>query len=103
MKHLQGHIIEAANQWFILKKDEDPVSNNEANVIVFGCCGVGEEITSTGHEFLTFANEDGLETALDTYVGQANYYKDSVENASNKFQGISSKYENETPLPDIED
>ena len=58
---------------------------------------------TTGQEILLHYNtEDELETYIDTYVSESNYYKDEVENDGLKYIGLSGKYEYIPPEPEPE-
>jgi hypothetical protein len=78
------------NRWFLVY-DSDP---NEEGFVLFGYVGpIDINELSTGQpNILSFLTEDGLEIYLDNIAGD-NYYKDSVETSSDKFQGPSGKYE----------
>ena len=61
--------------------------------VVFGYVGdINVNELSTGQpNILAFLTEDELETYLDNIAG-ADYYKNAVENYSDKFQAPSKKY-----------
>ena len=80
---------ENPNRWFVVM---------DLGLVVFGYAGeqgVTEVVTGqpTINAFLT---EDELENFVNEDVGIDEYYKNSVENNSDKFQGPSGKY---TPNP----
>lgn len=85
------------NRWFLVY-DNDP---GELGFVVFGYVGVINkfELVSGQPNILAFLTEDELEDYLDDIAGE-DYYKESVENESDKFQGPSAKYE---PLVIIEE
>ena len=78
------------NRWFAIMS-----ATEEAGLILFGYAGeqnVSELLTGepTLNSFLT---EDALEIFINENTRIPNYYKDSVENNSHKFQTPSQKYE----------
>jgi hypothetical protein len=78
------------NRWFLVYDND----LGEESFILFGYVGpIDINELSTGQpNILSFLTEDGLEIYLDNIAGD-NYYKDSVETSSDKFQGPSGKYE----------
>lgn len=78
------------NRWFIVSNDDIGV----LSFVLFGYVGLIDvyELTSGQPNILSFLTEDELEIYLDNIAGD-NYYKDSVETSSDKFQGLSGKYE----------
>jgi hypothetical protein len=77
------------NRWFYVMN-----SQGETGLVVFGYAGdqgVTEVVTGqpTINAFLT---EDELESFVNEDVGIDEYYKNSVESGSDKFQGPSDKY-----------
>ena len=95
---------ENPDRWISIQKEPDPVSDNKANLVCFGHAGdVGTIEVTTGQEILLHYNtEDELETYIDTYVSESNYYKDEVENDGLKYIGLSGKYEYIPPEPEPE-
>ena len=86
------------NRWFF-------VSDVAEMFNVFGYAGdvdVSEVVTGQPN-IGAFLTEDELEVYVDTETGIANYYKDAVENSSEKFQGPSGKYNPIIPEPEIEE
>jgi hypothetical protein len=78
------------NRWFLVYDND----LGEESFILFGYVGpIDINELSTGQpNILAFLTEDELEIYLDNIAGD-NYYKDSVETSSDKFQGPSGKYE----------
>ena len=84
------------NRWFAIMS-----ASGESGLVVFGYAGdqnVSELLTGepTLNAFLT---EDELEVFVNEDTKIPNYYKDSVENNSEKFQSPSQKY---TPIEPVE-
>ena len=90
---MSNHIIEKDNpkRWFNVQKS----GVGADSLLVFGYVGAqGETQVETGeqHTLDSYLTEDELEIAVDGIAG-ADYYKDAVEEGSNKFQKPSEKYE----------
>jgi len=82
------------NRWFFVMN-----GGGEEGLVVFGYAGdqgVTEVVTGqpTINAFLT---EDDLENFINEDVDIDDYYKNSVENDSEKFQGPSGKYSPNLP------
>ena len=77
------------NRWFFIMKGE-----GEVGLVVFGYAGdQGVSQVATGQPTINaFLTEDELESFVNEDVGIDNYYKNSVESNSDKFQGPSGKY-----------
>ena len=78
------------NRWFLIKSS----NTGEESIKLFG--NGGEQNVNkveTGQPvLLDYLTETELETKVNDISGIADYYKDSVETESGKFQGPSSKY-----------
>tara|TARA_R110000822_G_scaffold90215_3_gene208709 strand:+ start:862 stop:1137 length:276 start_codon:yes stop_codon:yes gene_type:complete len=76
-------------RWFLVYDNDE----GELGFVLFGYVGdINVNELSTGQpNILAFLTEDELETYLDNIVG-ADYYKNAVENYSDKFQAPSKKY-----------
>ena len=87
---IQEILKDDPKRWFLVY-DNDP---GEESFILFGYVGpININQLETGQpNILSFLTEDELEIYLDNIAGD-NYYKDSVETSSDKFQGPSGKYE----------
>ena len=81
------------NRWFFVMNGE-----GEAGLVVFGYAGdQGATRVRTGQPTISaFLTEDELENFVNEDVSINDYYKNSVEGGSDKFQGPSGKY---TPTP----
>jgi len=77
------------NRWFLVYDN----NAGESGFVLFGYVGdLNVNELETGQpNLLSFLTEDELEVYLDNIAG-ADYYKDSVENESPKFQMPSEKY-----------
>jgi len=77
------------NRWFLVYDNEV----GESAFIIFGWVGVinVNQLETGQPNLLSFLTEDELEIYLNNIAG-IDYYKDSVENESPKFQGPSQKY-----------
>lgn len=77
------------NRWFFIMKGE-----GEVGLVVFGYAGdQGVSQVVTGQPTISaFLTEDELETFINEDTGIDEYYKNSVESNSDKFQGPSGKY-----------
>tara|TARA_Y100000361_G_C10897770_1_gene207461 strand:- start:98 stop:361 length:264 start_codon:yes stop_codon:yes gene_type:complete len=75
------------NRWFYVMDAED-------NLVVFGYAGSqGDTEVSTGQPTInSFLIEDELEDFINEKTGIEEYYKNTIEESSDKFQGPSSKY-----------
>ena len=84
-----GHISKTQeNRWFIIQDNE----SGEPPIILFGHIPLELEL-DTGQPNLTlFLTEDELEIEVNNIAGIVDYYKDTVESGSSKFQGESGKY-----------
>ncbi len=85
------------NRWFYIKKS----GTKEESLIVFG--NVGEQgkteiETSDANTLEAYLTEDELEVKINEIAEVEDYYKDSVEQGSLKFQMPSDKYQS----PEIE-
>jgi hypothetical protein len=85
----------STNRWFAIMS-----VSGESGLVLFGYAGeqnVSELLTGepTLNSFLT---EDELEVFVNEETKIPNYYKDSVENDSQKFQSPSQKYTPIEPL-----
>lgn len=78
------------NRWFLVY-DNDPGAEG---FVLFGYVGPinVNQLISGQPNILAFLTEDDLEDYINDIAGE-NYYKESVETESDKFQGPSSKYE----------
>tara|TARA_R110000868_G_scaffold191058_3_gene435214 strand:- start:158 stop:436 length:279 start_codon:yes stop_codon:yes gene_type:complete len=76
-------------RWFLVYDNDE----GELGFVLFGYVGdINVNELSTGQpNILAFLTEDELETYLDNIAG-ADYYKNAVENYSDKFQAPSKKY-----------
>ena len=81
------------NRWFFVMDGE-----GEEGLVVFGYAGdQGFTEVVTGQPTINaFLTEDELEVFVNEDVGIDEYYKNTVESNSEKFQGPSGKY---TPNP----
>ena len=81
--------INNPNRWFFVMNGA-----GEAGLVVFGYAGdQGATRVRTGQPTINaFLTEDELENFVNEDVGINEYYKNSVESDSNKFQGPSGKY-----------
>ena len=89
---MSNHIIEKDNpkRWFLSQH-----GTGTDSLMVFGNAGPqGETQVETGESntLSAYLTEDELEIAVDGIAG-VNYYKDAVEEGSDKFQKPSEKYE----------
>ena len=77
------------NRWFLVYDND----SGEEGFVVFGYVGdINVNQLETGQpNILAFLTEDELESYLDSIAG-LDYYKNAVENYSDKFQGPSQKY-----------
>ena len=77
------------NRWFFVMNGE-----GEPGLVVFGYAGdLGINRVITGQPTINaFLTEDNLEIFINEDVGIDDYYKNSIENNSEKFQGPSGKY-----------
>ena len=80
---------ENPNRWFFVMNGE-----GESGLVVFGYAGdLGINRVITGQPTINaFLTEDNLEIFINEDVGIDDYYKNSIENNSEKFQGPSGKY-----------
>jgi|TARA_Y100000310_G_scaffold139059_1_gene138197 hypothetical protein len=86
-----GHISKTdPNRWFIVQS----AISGEPGIIVFGSAGdQGVNELGTGQPILrTYLSENTLESIVNTVANIPDYYKDSIETESEKFQGPSGKY-----------
>jgi len=76
-------------RWFLVYDNDE----GELGFVLFGYVGdINVNELSTGQpNILAFLTEDELETYLDNIAG-VDYYKNAVENYSDKFQAPSKKY-----------
>ena len=78
------------NRWFLIQNS----GTSEPSIILFGSAGdqwVNEQVTGQPN-LLDYLTEGELETEVNTVAGIPDYYKDSVETESRKFQGPSGIY-----------
>jgi hypothetical protein len=77
-------------RWFLVYDNDE----GEQGFVLFGYVGeINVNQLMTGQpNILPFLTEDELESYLNAIAGK-NYYKESVETQSPKFQGPSQKYE----------
>ena len=87
---IQEILKDDPKRWFLIYDND----SGEASFILFGWVGPinVNQLISGQPNILAFLTEDELEIYLDNIAGD-NYYKDSVETSSDKFQGPSGKYE----------
>jgi len=78
------------NRWFLIQNS----GTSEPSIVLFGSAGdQGVNVLVTGQpNLLNYLTEDELETEVNTVAGIPDYYKDSVETESDKFQGPSGIY-----------
>ena len=76
-------------RWFLVYDNDE----GELGFVLFGYVGDinVNELSTEQPNILAFLTEDELETYLDNIAG-ADYYKNAVENYSDKFQAPSKKY-----------
>jgi hypothetical protein len=77
------------NRWFFVMNGE-----GESGLVIFGYAGdQGFTEVVTGQPTINaFLTEDELENFINEDVGIDNYYQNSIENNSDKFQEPSGKY-----------
>ena len=87
-----SHHIEKDNpkRWFLIQDS----GTSEPSIILFGSAGdQWVNVLVTGQpNLLDYLTEGELETEVNTVTGIPDYYKDSVETESDKFQGPSGIY-----------
>ena len=78
------------NRWFLIQNS----GTSEPSIVLFGSAGdQWVNVLVTGQpNLLNYLTEDELETEVNTVAGIPDYYKDSVETESDKFQGPSGIY-----------
>ena len=77
-------------RWFIVQDN----GTGEESIILFGNAGdQGVNVLVTGQPILrTYLSENTLESIVNTVANIPDYYKDSIETESEKFQGPSGEY-----------
>ena len=78
------------NRWFLIQNS----GTSEPSIVLFGSAGdqgVNELVTGQPN-LLDYLTEGELEIEVNTVAGIPDYYKDSVETESRKFQGPSGIY-----------
>ena len=78
------------NRWFLIQNS----GTSEPSIVLFGSAGdQWVNVLVTGQpNLLDYLTEGELETEVNTVAGIPDYYKDSVETESDKFQGPSGIY-----------
>ena len=77
-----------ANRWFIVQSAD----SGEPGIVLFGHIPLELQLETGQPNLTVFLTEDELEIEVNNITGITDYYKDTVESGSDKFQGESGKY-----------